>query len=143
MKNNKGVLSVFMFAMILIFLLVVVVIVAAFMGSDITIPGTGSNKVVCDAHIHDPILSEPIIEYYSCHIEGSCLLAMQPLSIFQNTGYLSLTMGSQTAKKSYGTFKLTGDDDVTVSICTDATMGVLRLLDEEGNAIDSKNIEVG
>jgi len=140
--NKKGVISLMYVLVILIILFLTTIVIATIIKTDVIIPG-GRNKVICDVRIHDPIVGEPNIDSYICEIQGTCLLTIQPLSIFSNVGFVELTMGGASTKQDYKTFKLTGDDETTLKLCTDSTTGTLRLTDENGKTIDSKSVNVG
>lgn len=142
--NKKGITPFIMLFFVLLILLLAVVVIATIVGEGVSIPGGDKKKVACDVHIHDSLLGQPEIESYVCQIEGSCLLAIQPLplAVFSNKGFAMLTMGGKTVKQEYGTFKWTGDETLTLRICTMATTGTLKLTDEDSNTIDSKEVVV-
>jgi len=131
--NKKAALPIMLIVMIVLFILFALLAVATITSDAFTLPGgTKKHTVICDVQIHDSAVGQPKIDTHLCEVQGNCLLAMQPLSIFSNKGYVQLTMGGKTSKDAYKTFKVGGNDEVTLKLCTSATTGTLRLTDEQG-----------
>ena len=77
----------------------------------------------------------------NCIVTGPCYGLQSTIqSWVQPSGNLVLTAGEQSKQKDYKIEALSSSDKVTISICTDASEGVLSLKDEDGNTIDSREV---
>lgn len=135
--NKKGLATPIIIIIGVVLLLTVVILVAGSNGGG----SDGKSKIVCDVHIYDSTFGDPSISSYSCYREKGCLFQMNPLGIY-NEGTLKMQMGSAVATKRYETFAVTGDQDLSLSICTDLTSGTLKLTDEDANVLETKYFEV-
>lgn len=102
-------------------------------------------KVECDVNINDPLLSGPKISTIDCNVIGKCFLgfSVEQLALLKNRGTAKLiTDDGKFSSKDYATdaISFTGSDTVTLKVCTTSTKGVIKLTDEDGNTIDSKEV---
>jgi len=104
------------------------------------------NKNVCEVDIHDPTIGGPYISDYTCNVQGKCSQILG-FSWFWGPAYnvgkaKMLMLGAKPDVKDYKTFAITGDDHVTLTVCSDETTGTLLLTDDDANTIDQKLFRV-
>lgn len=145
--NKKGIAvmaSILIVVSAIIVFLLIIVVASAKQNNGFEF---GTPKVQCDVTIQDTTFGPPKIKEANCDVVGKCRFALAwyewgtPL-MFKNRGKVVMTMEGKSDSKSYVTSKLGGIDKKTLSLCTTATSGKLKITDEEGNTIDTKNFQV-
>lgn len=142
--NKKAIARLALIGMIIAGLSILVsIVIASKGGGGISIPGLNQKmSVECDVAITDPLFGDPNIKQVNCNVVDQCTFAIAPLSLFKERGNVKLKIdGKVVADKNFEIFQAVGDTTKRLSTCTDKNNGIIELVDEDNNPIDSKEVQ--
>ena len=142
--NKRGIATAMLAGIIILLMGGVALVMAVTGGSGIITGGSGEKqKILCDVTVENLVLRDVKIGNVNCKTQGSCWLAIAPLSIFKKEGTTKIIFGDDVDSKSYAVNRLPGSKEtITLSVCSNSKIGQVRLEDENKNLIDSKEVSL-